>query len=932
MKNLKRKLLVGVCLLGVFPLSVSLTSCGFFEGNTPPKTEEKSNDSNDNNNQQLPAISKEISLNNVSDFNNNYLLEQVASYAGVDVGNVKIQNPDWKTNIKTDESGKMSVEVSLTVSFEDGSTRTYICIIDLSNIKENLEITINGPEKLSVGSLEQNNLEDLLKKYLVTDMKGRDVKATLSFHNSEAIDLTKPGVYDLMIRAVEDTTKIGAIKNITLEVRKQYKVSFEVNGKIVEEQIVEKGDNVKYNGVTPTKEEDLLYRYEFVGWSEDLTNITEDKIVKANFKEIKTHHKISFFMSDGSVLMSDQYLEIGKKLSEIEGPKFENKNFKGFFLDKHFTKPYDFNSEVTDDLILYAKYADVVEVSFVAKGIHNSNEEISIVKTFEKGTNISSIILDVELELSKKIPDRNHYDYSGIKTTETTITENTKIINLTYEDKIYIIPVKYYNYFSCLSNSKREIKNEVKKVTFWNYLQLINNEINKNHIYNNGYTINVNNMAVKLETIDFDTLRNSKIEVFYNVPEVELTFNNGSNTTTKKTNVDLTYAETLNLIFGINTNPTNWTSVNVNRTYHETTYETSWKQGWFTKKVTFKVSDINNSIDDYKKNPGAVEHLLITIVDGDGYVENGKLLTIKELKALIPFEFLKKLEETSQYINSINAEYRFKGFIKGKHTSYVAPTLMNNYSEVNFINLNERVTKTDDKAEFTLLYEYDKNVRCEVKDSVFENSTTFRRICFLVANPNIFSYDDISKETYETFFEKYFNKYVSSSKFNGKAYQKVDIDHFYNVIKHKTNYDLFDLTFFTNYTNVNYIVKFHDERSNELTVIRKWGETYIEDDIYKLFNVNSDTHTISFYTDVERTKTLPLKNFKFVFPFENTDLYIKINIKSTSSGSSSGNNNGNSSGSDGTSSGSSNSTSNSTGSNMSKPTKPNNDVIEDTIF
>ncbi|MBO6261614.1 MAG: hypothetical protein J6N95_03310 [Bacilli bacterium] len=47
-----------------------------------------------------------------------------------------------------------------------------------------------------------------------------------------------------------------------------------------------KGDTATYVGVTPTKEEDDEFKYEFIGWDQPLNNINMDLVTKALYKSI----------------------------------------------------------------------------------------------------------------------------------------------------------------------------------------------------------------------------------------------------------------------------------------------------------------------------------------------------------------------------------------------------------------------------------------------------------------------------------------------------------------------------------------------------------------------------------------------------------------------------------------------------------------------
>ena len=71
---------------------------------------------------------------------------------------------------------------------------------------------------------------------------------------------------------------------------------------------VKKGENPQYDGVTPTRETDETYVYEFTGWSPELTEVTEDVTYVATFKATPYYH-ISFVDYDNTSLYETTALE-----------------------------------------------------------------------------------------------------------------------------------------------------------------------------------------------------------------------------------------------------------------------------------------------------------------------------------------------------------------------------------------------------------------------------------------------------------------------------------------------------------------------------------------------------------------------------------------------------------------------------------------------
>ena len=71
---------------------------------------------------------------------------------------------------------------------------------------------------------------------------------------------------------------------------------------------VKKGETPEFNGVTPTRETDETYVYEFIGWSPEITEVSKDTTYVAQFRAIPYYH-ISFVDYDNEVLYETTALE-----------------------------------------------------------------------------------------------------------------------------------------------------------------------------------------------------------------------------------------------------------------------------------------------------------------------------------------------------------------------------------------------------------------------------------------------------------------------------------------------------------------------------------------------------------------------------------------------------------------------------------------------
>ena len=140
----------------------------------------------------------------------------------------------------------------------------------------------------------------------------------------------------------------------------QNTVTFETNGgSAVESQVVDNGAQAS----VPTSSKE---GYTLVGWYTDeaLTNeydfataVTEDITLYAKW-DVKTYD-VTFNVNGGSAV-TKQTINHNEKVSKPTDPTKDGYTFGGWYTDVECTQAYDFNSNVTEDLSLYAKWTEVV--------------------------------------------------------------------------------------------------------------------------------------------------------------------------------------------------------------------------------------------------------------------------------------------------------------------------------------------------------------------------------------------------------------------------------------------------------------------------------------------------------------------------------------------------------------------------------------------
>ena len=129
------------------------------------------------------------------------------------------------------------------------------------------------------------------------------------------------------------------------------------------------GETPTYNGATPTKTATAQYTYTFNAWTPEVTSVTGNATYKATFTETINQYQVTFNMNDHGTAPVTQTIAYGSKVSKPSDPTADGYEFAGWYKDAGCTEKYDFDTPVTGNVMLYAKWLKIVNVTWVVNGL-----------------------------------------------------------------------------------------------------------------------------------------------------------------------------------------------------------------------------------------------------------------------------------------------------------------------------------------------------------------------------------------------------------------------------------------------------------------------------------------------------------------------------------------------------------------------------------
>lgn len=271
----------------------------------------------------------------------------------------------WELNgVEYDFSSKVTSDITLKAIWEEKTTTedVYNITLDIDGKTQDLKIVNNKITNLPSPSKEGYNFigwYDGSKKVSVGDTVSKDTKLTAKFEK-----VTAPNKDDDSNKSDNKTNTDSSKTNTSnTTTTTKYTVTFNSDGgSKVTSQKVSKNSKVS-RPKNPTKS-----GYTFVSWTlngkeyDFNSKVTKNITLKATWaknSEVKTYTVT--FNSDGGSKVASKKVVDGKTVAKPSNPTKDGYKFLGWYLED--TK-YNFDSKVTKNITLKAKWERIVELTY----------------------------------------------------------------------------------------------------------------------------------------------------------------------------------------------------------------------------------------------------------------------------------------------------------------------------------------------------------------------------------------------------------------------------------------------------------------------------------------------------------------------------------------------------------------------------------------
>jgi len=264
-------------------------------------------------------------------------------------------------------------DVTVTATFKKAEQTT-----------EEYKITVNEPENGTVTSDRKTAKKDEIVTLTAKPNEGYDLdKLTVKDKDGQEVNVGEDNTFKM---PASDVTVTATFKKAAVI----YTVKFETNGGMPEpaEQKIEEGKKAD-KPADPAKE-----GYKFVDWNTEAecinrfdfaTPISQNITLYARYVPVETQTYTVTFDSNGGTEVPPQTVLEGEKAIKPADPTTLSDEFDGWYIDKNFDKEFDFNTPISGDITLYAKWVpwQHFKVTFDLRG-HGAQLKVQKVGVGEK--------------------------------------------------------------------------------------------------------------------------------------------------------------------------------------------------------------------------------------------------------------------------------------------------------------------------------------------------------------------------------------------------------------------------------------------------------------------------------------------------------------------------------------------------------------------
>ena len=155
--------------------------------------------------------------------------------------------------------------------------------------------------------------------------------------------------------------------------------------------------------------------------SEETKSDTNQNENDTNSIKLEYNQRLIKFETDGGTVIPYQIVSVGAMAFKPLNPIKTGYTFNGWFIDKGFTTPFDFDKPVSVNMTIYAKWdINIYTVTFKYKKYFNYDSDVTITQDVEYNSSVKQ----------PENPEREGYTFTGWYSTDSELFDfGTKIVN-----------------------------------------------------------------------------------------------------------------------------------------------------------------------------------------------------------------------------------------------------------------------------------------------------------------------------------------------------------------------------------------------------------------------------------------------------------------------------------------------------------------------